>query len=94
MKIIAKRDDGFIIDISHNELSNFCGYYSLYSDRKPDFKIGNEINVSEIYNKYSQLVNNIQNLKTIKNECERILNSVSVIDPISKIMAEIDKEVQ
>lgn len=80
MKILGSDNDGNrIVSCSVDELANIVGEYY---GRCKAFKPGSTINVSGIYQKYHELINNSSTVESIKKGCEAILSSLSIINPL------------
>ena len=78
MKIIGKRNDGFIVDIGKSELEKLTGFY--YG--KSEFFIGQEIMVDSLYNQLNSLINQNDEIKKIAHTLKTAARMLNKIDPI------------
>ena len=83
MKVIAQTNmDSFnityLVEITEREIKQILGDY--YSEKK--IKIGTEIVVSNIYDKYKSMTANKKKLKEIRDQANSILSSIEKIAPI------------
>ena len=57
MKVIAQTGNGFLLEATPDEIANICGYYSAIAPEfDPTVAIGDEIQVSEIFSKFTLLL--------------------------------------
>jgi len=89
MKIIAitkesQFGNNYLAEIGEKEIKQILGNYS--SDKK--LYIGQEIEVSEIYDKYKSITANKKRLKEIRDEASGIIASVEKINPLVAPFAE------
>ena len=91
MKIIGNvGNDAFLVEISANELARIDGFYSAYSrvDRERSqggrvaFKVGDEINISAMYDQITKLGENKNRLSRIAAELHAFADRLVVHDPV------------
>ncbi len=87
MKIIGRGDDSFIIEARRNEVANLIGYYWAGEKGCPMPKIGDEINISAMYEKLSDIKQMTGVRDTIKNAATSILNTVEIASPVIEALA-------
>jgi hypothetical protein len=49
MKILGRGDEKFIVEVTRREMANLCGYYYEGAANCPEFKVGNELKISEMF---------------------------------------------
>jgi hypothetical protein len=83
MKIIGKNADGWIVDISEDELANLTGYYSHYSNvdgyKKP--AIGDIVQVSKMYHKLHEMADADKRIQEYARSIEKYFEILR--DPLS-----------
>ena len=81
MKIIGKRDRGFIIDVSEGEIAKLIGYYYMGDSDCPRLKVGDEINLGEMYMQLYTLNGNTKIPAAIR-ELRALADRLEVVKPV------------
>lgn len=86
MKILGKRKNGFIVDISGDELSNLIGFY--YHDQaaaeiiENKFQYGTEIKVSSMYKQLYSLDHGKNELGGVAKTLRAMADLIEVQNPV------------
>jgi hypothetical protein len=89
MKIIGGSRTTFIVEMTHDELANLCGYYSKHSDsfRMPD--VGHEICVSAMF---KQLYKLAEHKKTVEGIVKSLRDTANTLEPVVPFIETIAKK--
>ncbi len=82
MKIIGKRDSGFIIDANENEVANLIGFYYTGSTGCPRLKVGDEIKVSSMFDQLNLLAKRKNALKDAAEQLRNYAKLIELTEPI------------
>ena len=88
MKIIGIKDDGYIIDVSKDEVANLMGLYGHYSNEFPRLKVGDDIDIKGLYTKYENgkyLRDDVNSLKSIIKHLEIATSDIEMITNLPKL---------
>ena len=86
MEVIAKTANGYIVDISRNELANLVGYYYAGAKDYTEPKIGDTVAVSDMYNHLRAIAAMPTRLQELKNLANGILECSGLVEPIACAM--------
>ena len=78
MKLIAKGNGSWIVDIKESELEKLTGYY--YHKKK--FIVGHELQVDSLYNQLKSLVTHENEIKRIIHALKTAAGMLEKIDPV------------
>jgi len=78
MKILAKTENGYMVDIRGYEIEKLTGYY--YGKRR--FNIGDEIKIDSLYNQLTSLVEHEDKIKKISHTLKTAAGMLEKIDPV------------
>lgn len=88
MKILGEArkhcDRSFIVEVSENELANLCGYYFCGADGCPEFEAGDEIPISEMYQRLYSLKRAEGDIARVTGSLQGIIDNLQLINPIIK----------
>lgn len=88
MKIIGESKKGYnaeyIITISKNELANLIGYYYGGAEGCPIFETGDELPISEIFQRLYNLKRSESNIQTVISTLSHMTDDLNLINPIIK----------
>ena len=84
MKIIGTRNNGFIIDIDEKEIANLIGHYYYGCKECPRLRIGDEINISKMYDQLYALASHKNALKDCAHQLCNYAKLIELTDPIIK----------
>lgn len=88
MKILGEArkhsNTNYIIEVSSNELANLCGYYFCGDDGCPKFEVGDEIPISEMYQRLYSLKRAEGDIVRVTGSLQGIINNLQLISPIIK----------
>ena len=79
MKIIGKRNDGFIVDIGEYELKQLTNYFYDNSTR---FRIGAEIKVAPLFDQLKTLTRQPKEIKDMAHSLKTAAGILEKIDPV------------
>lgn len=82
MRVIGLKYDGYIVEISKRETANLMNLFSNHCPEFKELKIGDEVNVKGLYEKYQNgenLRNDVKNLRSILNHLEIATNDIDAI---------------
>lgn len=84
MKIIGKTRHGFIVEASETEVANILGFYGpYYPSGCPKLEVGNEIKVSDLYERLHAM----RKSEVTLADCRKSLRSLAdLIDPIDNLI--------
>ena len=88
MKIIGESKDDFIVNISKREVAQMLGYYSEYSDKFSQPKVGDEIKIHAMYRQLIDLYSMSDKLEKIK---EGLIEAVGMVELICPVVSQIVK---
>ena len=86
MKILGVNGEKRVVECTTNELANILGLYSTASRGCPRFQAGDEVNVSDLYQRAYRMASNYHEVTAIRTACLAILKSVDEIQPITEIL--------
>jgi len=92
MKIAAQTEKGFLIAVETEELYRLIGFYSCYDQKKPrnhEFKIGDEIQVSAMYQQLYNLAEKQSKLTKIAAELRIVADVLELRDPVIAKLTEV-----
>jgi len=81
MTIIAKTNNGFVIQADEHEVARLAGYYSA-SDCRSRLVIGAEIKVNAMFEQLYKLRYIARNIKEIEAQATNLLDAIKIKDPI------------
>lgn len=88
MKILGEArkhcDTNFIVEVSKDELANLCGYYVRGADGCPKFEVGDEIPISEMYQRLYSLKRAEGDIALVTGTLQGIIDNLQLINPIIK----------
>ena len=82
MKIIAKANEDYLVQISKRELVNLVGYYWDGEKGVPNLDIGASIKISEIYEQIYQLKILSSKMKEMASDIGNRIEYFNLINPI------------
>jgi hypothetical protein len=85
LNIIGKTEDGYILDASNNEVANLIGYHSDYhmrAETKKTISVGDNIQISVMYQQLYNLKNNEPKLKDTVKMLRGLADSLEPVCPI------------
>lgn len=83
MKIIGVADKDYIIHVSNDELSNLIGYYYSGSEGHPKLKVGDSINISEMYMQLHYLQHNEKQCEAVAKKLKDIAEWLITVNPVT-----------
>lgn len=86
MKILGVNGEKRIVECTTNELANILGLCSTARQSCPRFQAGDEVNVSDLYQRAYRMASNYREVTAIRTACLAILKSVDEIQPITEIL--------
>lgn len=89
MKILGVNGEKRVVECTTNELANILGLCSTASRGCPRFQAGDEVSVSDLYQRAYQMDRNSREVTAIRAACLAILKSVEKIRPINEILKEL-----
>lgn len=93
-KITGRTKEGFILEISSDEVSNLIGYYSQYRDRgePPAPDIGDTINIAKMYRHLRELSSGNAEIRKTATKLRLSADLIDQLpDPLTKADAMPDK---
>lgn len=78
MKILAKTEDGYFVEMVRSELDYLTGYY--YNHHK--YKVGEQLKVYELYRQLDNLVDHEKEIKKMSHALKTAAGMLEKIDPI------------
>lgn len=98
MKILAEKHEGYILDVTGDELANILGWHSRYSDgfKKSDIqdaiKNGSAVKISEIYRDYerTRFYKNNERLKEAATKLRQMAEALEPIEEVIKILPTLE----
>lgn len=87
MKIIGKTEKGFILEANETEVYNMKGLYSKYSAGEHRFKIDDEINVVDVYRRYTSLEELIKSDRFEKS-LQTLHQTIKDLTPIEELITQ------
>lgn len=78
MKIIAKTEPGFMVEIGKSELEKLTGFYY----RNSKYSIGQEIVIDKLYEQLQYLIKFNDEIKKISHSLKTAAGMLEKIDPI------------
>lgn len=81
MIIIAKTNDGFVIQATEYEMARLLGYYSA-SDCRPKLVIGADIQVNAMYEQLYKIRQFGRTIKDIEEKAATLLEAIRIKSPI------------
>lgn len=90
MKILGVNGEKRVVECTTNELANILGLYSTADRGCPRFQAGDEVNVSDLYQRAYRMASNYREVTTIRTACHAILKSVDKIQPIVEKQKELE----
>ena len=84
MKIIGSSSTGFILEASRREVFNLIGFYSEYSEKRPDLKPGDDFNVSKMYRQLYELSANKDTIDKVVKNLTDVVGLLLVTNPVIK----------
>lgn len=104
MKIIGKRNGGFIVDASEDELVHICGFNYEHERRVAStnskgrcgsyaqLEVGDNIEVAQIWNMLKNIQSYERKLIEAKATLAAVINGVDMVAPVVKAVAEFESE--
>ena len=96
MKIIAKTENGFLLEASKDEVANLLGEYSHYhlkADVQEKLKIGATIRINKMYERITNLDHKNKNVKAAITALRDMLELFAESEPIiDKAMSKQDEK--
>jgi hypothetical protein len=92
MKIIGKGsrnkncEDTYLLSCTETELANLVGYYYKGDEKCPKLEVGDEINISEMYQQLYSLKFHEQDVKRIEDNLVSMLNGIRMVEPVIKTL--------
>ena len=81
MKVIGQTEYGYILEASHEEVSNYAGYYGI--DKRGRFPVRTEIRVSPQFDQLRFLKSRQGTLENIVSLLREYAGKLELIDPIA-----------
>lgn len=79
MKIIAKTEEGFLVDVSKEELERLEDLYYGHSNGK--YKVGTKIKVSEMYHQIKFMTEHKKTIDQAKDSLKKVMDNLEMIKP-------------
>lgn len=99
MEIIGKTNNGYMIDITEQELSNLVGHASFYYVKKNsktfdgrEFRLGAKIEISKMYEKIHNMNRDIISIDITRSKLEEIIKNLEPIRDTIKLYKEENDE--
>ena len=80
MKIIGKTADGYILEASEEEVTNFVGYYR--HEKRGEYRPGTVIKVSPLFDQLKFLESRTGTLSNIIHLLREYADKLELIDPV------------
>jgi len=82
MKIIGKSENGFILQAGAGEVANLIGYYWLGEEKCPKLKIGDEIQISKMYQQLDKLARQQGDIKSVIETLKNTIEVLTIVPPV------------
>lgn len=84
MKVLGTTDSGYILQATKDEAANLMGFHSHYKlkDYCIVLKPGDEINVSELFQRFYKLQQLDKNFEEASRNCKIIAASLDLVAPV------------
>lgn len=91
MKILAEKHEGYILDVTKDELANILGYHSAYSDEfrraaiNDAIKHNTPVKISDIYKDYERTRYYKEN-ERLKEAATKLKQMIKALEPIEEVI--------